>query len=80
MAVLPSPESEADIAVARAAMAEASRVVLAGFELRTDMSVVCYPHRYMDGRGRVMWDRVCKLVIAAERDSAAAKLKEATYG
>jgi hypothetical protein len=75
----PLERLESDTAVTRAAMAEASRVVLAGFELRTDVSVVCYPQRYMDRRGRVMWDRVCRLVLAAERDSAAAK-KEATYG
>jgi DNA polymerase I-like protein with 3'-5' exonuclease and polymerase domains len=53
---------EADIATTRAAMAEASRAVLDGFELRTDVSTTRYPDRYMDPRGAVMWDRVTKLL------------------
>ena len=51
-----------DIAGMRAAMAEASRIVLKGFELRTDVHVIRYPDRYMDERGRVMWDRVMQLI------------------
>jgi hypothetical protein len=46
----------------RAAMAEASRIVLDGFELRTDVHVVRFPDRYMDPRGQVMWDRVMGLI------------------
>jgi DNA polymerase I len=57
---------EADTAAMRAIMAEASRTVLSGFELGTDATITRYPHRYSDGRGAVMWDRVCKLVAAAE--------------
>jgi DNA polymerase-1 len=57
---------EADTAAMRAIMAEASRTVLAGFELGTDATITRYPHRYSDGRGAVMWDRVCKLIAAAE--------------
>jgi DNA polymerase I len=51
-----------DIAVARAAMAEASRAVLAGFEIGTDKKVILHPDRYTDPRGKVMWERVCKLI------------------
>jgi DNA polymerase-1 len=58
----PLERLEADIAVTRAAMAEASRLVLGGFELRTDVSITRYPDRYMDPRGVVMWDRVTKLL------------------
>jgi DNA polymerase I len=47
---------------AREAMAEASRVVLKGFELGTDVKLMHHPDRYMDERGEVMWDRVIKLV------------------
>jgi hypothetical protein len=47
----------------RAAMAEASRFVLAGFELATDVKVVRWPDRYSDPRGTEMWDRVCSLVL-----------------
>lgn len=50
------------VAATRAAMAEASRVVLDGFELRTDAEVVRYPDRYMDKRGRTMWDTIWSLV------------------
>jgi DNA polymerase-1 len=60
-----------DIAVMREAMAEASRAVLGGFELRTEVKEVRYPDRYMDeDRGRVMWDRVQEL-IAKRRTRAA---------
>jgi DNA polymerase-1 len=48
------------------AMREASRVVLNGFELGTDAIVVRHPNRYMDDRGRVMWDRVMALLDQAE--------------
>jgi hypothetical protein len=59
-----------DIARMRAAMAEASRAVLKGFELGTDAHVVRYPDRYMDARGRLMWDRVNGLIVgAAEREA-----------
>ncbi|WP_316225289.1 DNA polymerase [Bradyrhizobium sp. SZCCHNS3052] len=53
---------DADIGTARAAMAEASRVVLSGFELTTDVKIVRWPNRYMDPRGTVMWDRVVSLI------------------
>ncbi len=52
----------ADIAAMQAAMAEASRIILDGFELRTEVSIVRYPDRYGDPRGTVMWERVMKLI------------------
>lgn len=42
----------------RAAMAKASRDVLGGLEIGTDVSVVAYPDRYADTRGQAMWERV----------------------
>jgi DNA polymerase-1 len=56
----------------REAMAEASRIVLAGFELRSDCKIIRYPDRYMDERGRVMWDRVWKLIGDPPEERAAA--------
>jgi len=57
----------ADIAAARSAMAEASRIVLSGFELATDVKVVRWPERYMDdARDAAMWNRVVQL-ISGER-------------
>jgi DNA polymerase I len=50
------------IAMMQAAMAEASRVVLAGFELRSDVKRVRWPNRYMDKDGQAMWDRVMGLL------------------
>src|SRR4029453_6221411 len=49
----PIERIDEDVATMRAAMAEASRIVLGGFEIRTDVNVVRYPHRYADPRGRV---------------------------
>jgi hypothetical protein len=57
---------EADVAGMREAMAEASRAVLNGFELATDVKIVRWPDRYMDPRGVEMWNRVCGLVSKAE--------------
>jgi hypothetical protein len=42
----------------QAAMREASELVLPGFPLFTDAKVVRHPDRYMDGRGRAMWETV----------------------
>jgi hypothetical protein len=64
--IAPLDRIEADVVAMRAAMAEASRIVLAGFELRTDVKVVRWPDRYMDPRGLEMWNRVCGLVSKAE--------------
>jgi DNA polymerase-1 len=51
-------------------MAEASKLVLNGFELETDVTVVRYPDRYMDeDRGAVMWGQVMGLL--AKRRAAA---------
>jgi hypothetical protein len=49
-------------------MAEASRIVLGGFELRTEVVIVRYPDRYMDPRGEVMWNRVMALIEEAEAE------------
>jgi hypothetical protein len=62
----PLDRIEADVAAMRAAMSEASRIVLAGFELNTDVKIVRWPDRYMDPRGAAMWNRVCDLVSKAE--------------
>jgi DNA polymerase I len=56
-----------DVAKMRAAMDEASRAVLGGFELRTDVHIVRYPDRYMDPRGEVMWNRVQDLIAKRQQ-------------
>jgi hypothetical protein len=39
-------------------MKTASRIVLGGFELRTDAEIIRHPCRYSDPRGEVMWKTV----------------------
>jgi len=62
----PLDRLEVDTARTQAAMAKASRVILGGFELRTDAHLVRHPDRYADQRGTVMWDRVMRLIAARE--------------
>jgi DNA polymerase I len=50
------------VAMTRAAMAEASKIVLAGLEVPTDVEIIAWPDRYSDDRGRVMWERVMELL------------------
>jgi DNA polymerase I-like protein with 3'-5' exonuclease and polymerase domains len=66
----PLERLETDVAAMRSCMAEASRAVLEGFEVRTDVKIIRYPEHYTDPRGAVMWERVMKL-IARRRQSAA---------
>jgi DNA polymerase I-like protein with 3'-5' exonuclease and polymerase domains len=58
----PLERLEGEIGRMQAAMGEASRTVLDGFELGTDVAITAAPDRYMDGRGRVMWERVTALL------------------
>jgi DNA polymerase I len=58
----PLDRLEQGIAGMRAAMAEASRAVLADFELRTDVMRILHPDRFRDPRGTAMWDRVINLI------------------
>jgi hypothetical protein len=64
-------EIDAAVAATQAAMAEASRAVLSGFELRSDAEVVQYPERYSDPRGERMWNVVTGLLgELRQRDAA----------
>lgn len=49
----------------RDAMRLASRAVLSGFQLRTDATVIRFPNRYEDPRGRQMWNMVTRILGAA---------------
>jgi hypothetical protein len=57
----PLNQLEDNITRTRAAMAEASRIILDGFELRTDAMRVHCPDRFYDPRGTAMWNRVIEL-------------------
>jgi DNA polymerase I len=66
----PFDRLDTDITIMRAAMVEASRIVLSGFELGTDVSITRWPDRYMDPRGTVMWERVIRLLPKQWRATA----------
>jgi hypothetical protein len=68
----PIDRIEADVEAMQAHMAEASRLVLGGFELGTDVTIVHYPNRYQDKRGVVMWNRVNELIARAARGDSEA--------
>jgi len=58
----PLDRLDLDVARMQDAMREASRVVLDGFELKTDFEIIRYPDRYANPRGADMWKRVMKLI------------------
>jgi hypothetical protein len=58
----PADEIAAVVSATQTAMRAASRIVLDGFELRSDAVIVVWPDRYIDKRGRRMWDTVLDLV------------------
>jgi DNA polymerase I len=67
----PLDRLEDDVTRMRMAMAEASRIVLDGFEIGTDAAIIRHPDRYMDKRGKVMWDRVLSLVTRQDAKAVA---------
>ena len=58
----PADEIQDVVASTQQAMAEASRVVLSGLELRSDAKIISYPDRYSDPRGVKMWETVMGLL------------------
>jgi hypothetical protein len=73
----PAGEMEEVVARTQEAMREASAVVLDGFPLRTDAKVVRHPDRYLDERGRQMWDTVQDLLAGR---AAVGRLDPAAWG
>ncbi len=59
---LPLAGLEQGITKAQGLMRQASSAVLGDFELGSDAKIICYPDRYMDERGQVMWDTVMSLI------------------
>jgi DNA polymerase-1 len=58
----PTRDAAEHIARLQAAMAQASEIVLGGPRLKTSADVFDYPNRYLDPRGRFMWDTVQRLL------------------
>ena len=73
----PLDDLESAVATTQGAMEDASRLVLAGFSLRADASLVRSPDRYADPRGQRMWDTVWK-VVAELGDQADTRSKVCT--
>jgi hypothetical protein len=57
----PLDELDEAIVTAKSLMREASRIVLDGFELGSEVKTFRYPERYMDKRGVVMWNATKRL-------------------
>ena len=51
-------------------LTEASRIVLDGFELRSDTEIVRYPDRFVDEDGVETWDEIMKLLDEIETEEA----------
>ena len=62
--LITAPESEIEDAADAMAkhMRESSRIVLDGFELRTDLNIVRYPQHYSCEKGAKFWVTVSKLL------------------
>lgn len=58
---------DAHVTRMQAIMVEASQIVLNGFALGSDAVVVRYPDRYMDDRGKLMWETVNRLAGELEQ-------------
>jgi DNA polymerase-1 len=58
----PLEQLERDTAALREIMRQAGIAVTGGLEIRTDVKIVRYPHRYFDPRGAEMWGRVLGLL------------------
>jgi len=58
----PVAEIETMVATAQSIMRAASRVVLDGFEVRTDAKIVKFPDRYDEPRGEAMWRKITEIL------------------
>ena len=59
----PSDALDEQVRIMQGLMAKASAIVLGGFELRSDVKIIASPERYLDPRGKLMWEKV--MVVAA---------------
>lgn len=70
--LIEAPLEDLDLAVVQTqeCMAEASRIVLGGLELRSDALLMRHPDRYLDPRGEKMWREVM-MILGAQGGVAA---------
>ncbi len=62
----PAEAMDEVVATSRELLGEASRVVLDGFEITTDVEVFSHPQRYVDVRGVAMWHNVTQALREVE--------------
>lgn len=62
----PLRQLDSAVVMTRAAMEEASELVLDGFTVGTDVKLVMYPDRYTDVRGEKMWHTVWEAIADLE--------------
>ena len=67
----PLDRLDQDIARMQVLMTEAGRIVTGGLSVRTEATVVRWPDRYMDKRGKEMWARVMRLLGGREQGGTA---------
>ena len=68
----PAERIDDDVSRLQTLMASASSTVLGGvLALGSDAKIVRWPDRYSDGRGRLMWETVTRLVAEVEAEGAA---------
>ena len=56
--VSPADRIEADVALMQQCMGKASEMVLEGYKLRVESTIVHYPNRYMKEKGQPMWKEI----------------------
>lgn len=66
----PVNELPAAVEAMQHAMAEASGIMLKGFQLRSEVKLVTNPDRYVDERGQAMWDTVWQIIQELEQGVA----------
>jgi DNA polymerase I len=65
----PLEQLDDDVARAQELMARASENVLGGFRLRSEAKLVRHPERYVDKRGKAMWEAVWAIISKLDRGS-----------
>jgi hypothetical protein len=64
----PANAIETIVARTQEAMREGSELVLPRFSLRTEANIIRFPERYMDDRGKRMWETVFRILGELEMD------------
>ncbi len=71
----PIDKIDSSAAAMREIMSKAGRAVAGGLDVRTDVKTARWPDRYMDDRGRAMWDTVMALLERLDTADGTGSLK-----